>query len=249
MAMESTLANTNWYPSGNAFATRAVPVMPPAPLVFSMITCWPSASEMPTARMRPAVSEELPAAKGTTMVTGRAGQFCADAALIVAMAARVQSAKRLGLNIIRSPWIEPFVGNPGTSKKRASLDALSIFAPSWPGLSGASTSFRGGVARKTWMPATSAGMTVKRRFDLIGTRPNAAHGRYSVRIQAVLSKLRDWLSRGARQDQHYRQRALAHRGGTPARPSRRPQRAPPRTVTSLPARTTGRPPTRTVSTA
>src|SRR6516164_7033829 len=40
MAIESTLANTNWYPSGVAFATRAVPVMPPAPPTFSMITCW-----------------------------------------------------------------------------------------------------------------------------------------------------------------------------------------------------------------
>jgi len=26
------------------------------------------------------------------------------------------------------------------------------------------------AVRKTWMPATSAGMTVERRFDLIGTR-------------------------------------------------------------------------------
>src|SRR5262250_1143306 len=106
MAMESTLANANWYPSGAAFATRAVPVMPPAPPTFSMITCCPSASEIPTDRRRPAVSVELPAAKGTTMVGGRAGQLCADAAPIVAMVARVQSARRLGLNMVRSPYIE-----------------------------------------------------------------------------------------------------------------------------------------------
>ena len=85
--MESTLANTNWYPSGGAFATRAVPVMPPPPPTFSMITCWPSASERPTARTRPAVSDELPAANGTTMVTGRVGQLCADAAPTAAMVA------------------------------------------------------------------------------------------------------------------------------------------------------------------
>src|SRR5205823_12562150 len=61
--------------SGAAFATRAVPVMPPPPPTFSMITCCPSASESPTARIRPAVSLELPAAKGITIVTGRVGQF------------------------------------------------------------------------------------------------------------------------------------------------------------------------------
>ena len=96
--MESTLANTNWYPSGAAFATRAVPVMPPPPPTFSMITCCPSASERPTARTRPAVSDELPAAKGTTMVTGRVGQLCADAvptAPMIASAATAASAKCL----------------------------------------------------------------------------------------------------------------------------------------------------------
>jgi hypothetical protein len=37
------------------------------------------------------------------MVTGRDGQLCADAALTVAMAARIRSAKRVGLNMIRFP--------------------------------------------------------------------------------------------------------------------------------------------------
>ena len=53
--------------------------MPAAPPTFSTITCCPSASDMPTEMIRAAVSLELPAANGTTMVTGRVGQLCADA--------------------------------------------------------------------------------------------------------------------------------------------------------------------------
>ena len=52
--------------------------------------------------MRPAVSVELPAAKGTTIVTGRVGQFCADAASTAVTVASVQRAKRIGFNMIRS---------------------------------------------------------------------------------------------------------------------------------------------------
>jgi hypothetical protein len=37
------------------------------------------------------------------MVTGRLGQLCADAALTMAMVATVESANRVGLNIVRSP--------------------------------------------------------------------------------------------------------------------------------------------------
>jgi hypothetical protein len=43
-----------------------------------------------------AVSEELPAAKGTTIVTGRIGQLCAAAIPSMAMAASAQSARRAG---------------------------------------------------------------------------------------------------------------------------------------------------------
>src|SRR6185295_2721547 len=82
--------------------------MPPPPPTFSMITCCPSASDRPTARTRPAVSDELPAAKGTTMVTGRVGQFCADAdptATIIASAGHAASVRRFGLNMVRSPQV------------------------------------------------------------------------------------------------------------------------------------------------
>src|ERR1700730_37939 len=43
--------------------------------MFSTTTCWPSTSDRRAARMRPTVSEALPAANGTTNVIGRVGQF------------------------------------------------------------------------------------------------------------------------------------------------------------------------------
>ena len=53
--------------------------MPPAPLTFSMTTCWPRTSDRRTLRMRAMLSEALPAANGTTIVSGRIGQSCAVA--------------------------------------------------------------------------------------------------------------------------------------------------------------------------
>jgi hypothetical protein len=95
--------------------------MPPPPPTFSMTTCCPSASEIPTAKTRPAVSDELPAAKGTTMVTGRVGQFCANVVLtapMVASAETAASAKCLRLNMIRSSDV--VLGCVNKSKKHAS---------------------------------------------------------------------------------------------------------------------------------
>src|SRR5436190_13735090 len=77
MAWLPTSPRTNWYPSGAAFATRATAVMPPAPPALSTMTCCPRSSERRGARIRARTSPELPAADGTTMVTGRAGQTCA----------------------------------------------------------------------------------------------------------------------------------------------------------------------------
>ena len=57
---------------------------------------------MPTARMRAAVSVELPAANGTTTVTGRVGQLCAEAGAAAAAIASMPSAnstKRDGILI------------------------------------------------------------------------------------------------------------------------------------------------------
>jgi hypothetical protein len=54
------------------------------------------------------VSDELPAANGTTMVTGRVGQLCAEAdpaATIIASTENAASMKRFGLNIVRFPQV------------------------------------------------------------------------------------------------------------------------------------------------
>src|SRR5262245_51477706 len=51
--------------------------MPPAPPMFSTITCRPKTSDKRALRMRPTMSVAPPATYGTTMVTGRVGQSCA----------------------------------------------------------------------------------------------------------------------------------------------------------------------------
>jgi hypothetical protein len=42
------------------------------------------------------------------------------------------------------------------------LGVMAGLVESWPGLSRPSTSFQPKVRKKTWMPATSAGMTAER---------------------------------------------------------------------------------------
>jgi len=46
---------------------------PAAPVVFSMITCWPRISLIRAPRIRPMTSNAPPAANGITMVIGRDG--------------------------------------------------------------------------------------------------------------------------------------------------------------------------------
>src|SRR5438046_612261 len=58
--------------------------MPPAPPIFSTITCWRRISDRRALKIRATMSVEPPAAYGTTMVTGRVGQFCAAAVAAVA---------------------------------------------------------------------------------------------------------------------------------------------------------------------
>src|SRR5262249_40433509 len=53
--------------------------MPPAPLMFSTMTGWPSCTRNPSAMMRPITSDDPPRPNGTTRVSGRAGQSCARA--------------------------------------------------------------------------------------------------------------------------------------------------------------------------
>src|SRR5882757_9896498 len=71
--------------------------MPPAPPMFSITTCWPSGPAMPAARMRPTVSDALPAANGTTMLSGRDGQSSAETVhdeTVSAEAAAMMARKR-----------------------------------------------------------------------------------------------------------------------------------------------------------
>src|SRR5258708_5127539 len=64
--------------------TRAAPIMPPAPPTFSTITVAPKFSPRRGPMIRPRISLPLPAANGTTMVTGRTGQSSATAGAVAA---------------------------------------------------------------------------------------------------------------------------------------------------------------------
>src|SRR6516162_8155406 len=61
--------------------------MPPAPVTFSTITCWPSSSDRRGASARAITSVAPPAPNGTTMVSGRDGQLCAAAGALATSAA------------------------------------------------------------------------------------------------------------------------------------------------------------------
>ena len=54
-------------------------MMPPPPTRFSTTICWPSTSDSRAAIRRPVTSMLPPAAKGTSSLIGRSGQFCAPA--------------------------------------------------------------------------------------------------------------------------------------------------------------------------
>src|SRR5258705_11866269 len=70
-------------------------MLPPAPVVFSMITGWPRDAFIRWPRTRATVSVGPPAANATLIVTGRVGYPCAhtleDTAVSVAMAADPRS--------------------------------------------------------------------------------------------------------------------------------------------------------------
>src|SRR4051812_14346452 len=69
--------------------------------MFSIPPCWPSGPDMPAARIRPTVSDALPAANGTTMLSGRDGQSSAravnDDAVKADAAASRMPRKRAGI--------------------------------------------------------------------------------------------------------------------------------------------------------
>ena len=61
------------WPSGGAFATKSVPMLPLAPALFSTTTAWPHFSESFGAMTRARMSMPVPGEKGTISVTGRLG--------------------------------------------------------------------------------------------------------------------------------------------------------------------------------
>src|SRR5262249_55626299 len=79
-------------PSGAAPATRPPPIVPSAPVTFSMMMLWPSVTDMRWAMTRAIVSVGPPAANGTFMVMGRVGYVCALATCAVAIVPRVAIA-------------------------------------------------------------------------------------------------------------------------------------------------------------
>ena len=64
------------WPSGVAFATMAVPIVPPAPVRFSITTGCPQFSLIFCAMMRASVSVPPPGENGTTKRIGLVGNFC-----------------------------------------------------------------------------------------------------------------------------------------------------------------------------
>src|SRR5262245_22417629 len=74
------------WPSGSELATAAAAMLVPAPGLFSITTCWPQIRDSRSAVMRATVSVDPPGAYGTTMRTGRAGQSCASAGRLTAVA-------------------------------------------------------------------------------------------------------------------------------------------------------------------
>ena len=93
-------ANSSVYPSGAAFATASMPIVPPAPPGrFSMMNCWPSRSDMRCASIRATLSSAPPATVGTITRTGRAGYApascaCAGSAPLAAHARPAPSSLR-----------------------------------------------------------------------------------------------------------------------------------------------------------
>src|SRR4051812_46997163 len=88
------LARPIVYPSGAAFATSSVPMMPFAPPRLSTTTCAPSASAIPGATVRATISTTPPGGKPTTKRSGFAGNASAAKTLALNMLATMQQTPR-----------------------------------------------------------------------------------------------------------------------------------------------------------
>src|SRR3954452_25482697 len=93
-------------------------MLPPAPVTFSTTTVWPRLRVMRSAMMRPMVSVGRPAEKGTTIVTGFAGNFCADAALAVRTSGSAKSAMAV-IAVPPSGHYTPLAGGSYVAARRA----------------------------------------------------------------------------------------------------------------------------------
>jgi len=92
------VANKTVYPSGSDCATYSLPMLVPAPPLFSMTTCWPHIFESFSASMRATISVGPPAATGTMRRTGLFGKSafgaCARACRMKALGANACAADR-----------------------------------------------------------------------------------------------------------------------------------------------------------
>src|SRR5262245_17694350 len=93
MTSGPTMLTPSVCPSGAALATAAVPVLPPAPALFSTTKATPSRCCSPSATMRARLSGVDPAMNGTMMVTVWEGHSCAASGLYPAT--RIKRTSRL----------------------------------------------------------------------------------------------------------------------------------------------------------
>src|SRR3954470_14562945 len=93
--------SSTWYPSGGAFATRAAPIMPPAPPALWTITCGPKSSPRRGVKTRIRPSLPPPAARGIAIVMGRLGQSWAAPGTDVATSAAKAEMARLTIDASR----------------------------------------------------------------------------------------------------------------------------------------------------
>ncbi len=70
--------NSSVCPSGAAFATNELPIVPLAPVRFSTTTCWPMRGVSFSANTRASASVSPPGGNDTMIVTGLLGQACAS---------------------------------------------------------------------------------------------------------------------------------------------------------------------------
>src|SRR5262245_16292037 len=100
------------WPSGSAFATRALPTVPAAAPWFSETIGWPRSSERAAAWMRALASIPPPGAKGMMRVIGRVGQFCAAAGPARTSDA-IQAIRVLFISVVPCEAAADLDGRPG----------------------------------------------------------------------------------------------------------------------------------------